>query len=102
MNKSIEILVVEDSSLISLDIQRALKFLGYGIAGSAATGIEAIEAAEKLKPDLILMDIRLKGDMDGIEATRQIKLKHDIPVVYLTAYADEATIERAKVTEPLG
>jgi PAS domain S-box-containing protein len=102
MNKSIDILVVEDSSLISLDIQRALKFLGYGIAGSAATGIEAIEAAEKLKPDLILMDIRLKGDMDGIEATRQIKLKNDIPVVYLTAYADEATIERAKVTEPLG
>jgi PAS domain S-box-containing protein len=102
MKKSIQILVVEDSSLISLDIQRALKFLGYGIAGSASTGAEAIEAAERLKPDLILMDIRLKGDMDGIEAARQIKLKYDIPVVYLTAYADEATVERAKLTEPLG
>jgi len=102
MNKSIQILIVEDSSLISLDIQRALKFLGYGVAGNAATGQEAIEAVEKLHPDLILMDIRLKGEMDGIETTRKIKERFDIPVVYLTAYADEATIERAKVTEPLG
>ncbi|MFO7446330.1 MAG: PAS domain S-box protein [Ignavibacteriaceae bacterium] len=102
MKASIRILVVEDSTLISLDIQRALKFLGYNVAGTASTGDDAIKAVEELKPDLILMDIRLKGEMDGIEATRTIKTKYDVPVVYLTAYADEQTLERAKLTEPLG
>jgi len=96
------ILVVEDERIVGKDIERRLKDLGYRVAGVASTGEKTIERVKESVPDLILMDIRLKGSMDGIEAAEVIRKEFDIPVVYLTAYADEATLERAKVTEPFG
>lgn len=96
------ILVVEDESIVSKDIQLSLKKLGYNVVGSATTGEKAIELALSLKPDLILMDIMLKGEINGIRATKRIQTRANIPVIYLTAYADENTLERAKVTQPFG
>lgn len=96
------ILVVEDESIVSKDIQQSLKKLGYNIVGAASTGERAIEIANETKPDLVLMDIMLKGDMSGIETAAKIKETLSIPVIYLTAYADENTLAKAKVTEPYG
>lgn len=96
------VLVVEDESIVSKDIQLSLKKLGYNVIGSATTGEKAIEMALELQPDLILMDIMLKGDINGIRATKRIQTRANIPVIYLTAYADENTLERAKVTQPYG
>lgn len=98
----INILVVEDENIVSKDIQQSLKKLGYNVVGSAATGEDAIELTEKNLPQLVLMDIMLKGDMSGIEAAEVIKERFNIPVIYLTAYADESTLNKAKVTEPYG
>jgi CheY-like chemotaxis protein len=95
-------LLVEDENIVALDIQHRLKKLGYTVVGWATTGPDAIEQAAKMYPDLILMDIRLKGEMDGITASEQIRSCLDIPVVYLTAYSDEATLQRANRTEPYG
>ncbi len=94
------VLVVEDESIVSKDIQYSLKKLGYEVVGSASTGAKAVELALDLKPNVILMDIMLKGDMSGIEASAKIKEALNIPVIFLTAYADEKTLEKAKVTEP--
>lgn len=99
---SVNILVTEDESIVRKDIERSLKKLGYNVVGSADTGEKAIELATSLKPDLALMDIMLKGDMTGIEAAEKIKEKIDIPIIFLTAYADESTLAKAKVTEPHG
>ncbi|MEZ4646003.1 MAG: PAS domain S-box protein [Chloroflexota bacterium] len=96
------ILVVEDESIIALDIQVQLRHMGYEVPAVAATGEEAIQLAATWRPDLILMDIRLQGDMDGITAAMQIQASQDIPIVYLTAYADELTLQRAKVSGPFG
>lgn len=96
------VLVVEDESIVSKDIQHSLKKLGYGIAGAASTGEKALELAESENPDIVLMDIMLKGDMNGIEAAQEIRSKHAIPVIFLTAYADESTLSKAKITEPYG
>lgn len=96
------VLVVEDESIVSKDIQYSLKKLGYNVVGSSATGEKAIELALELKPDIVLMDIMLKGEMTGIEAADEIKLAINIPVIFLTAYADEGTLAKAKVTEPYG
>jgi DNA-binding LytR/AlgR family response regulator len=96
----INVLVVEDESIVSKDIQYSLKKLGYQIVGSAATGEKAVELATQLMPDIILMDIMLKGDITGIEASAQIKETLNIPIIFLTAYADENTLSKAKVTEP--
>ena len=96
----INILVVEDESIVSKDIQNSLKKLGYNIVGATATGEEAIALAEETKPEIILMDIMLKGEMSGIEAAIRIKEKLSIPIIYLTAYADESTLDKAKITEP--
>jgi DNA-binding LytR/AlgR family response regulator len=98
----INILVVEDEIIVSKDIQQSLKKLGYNVVGACSTGEDAIEQAINHKPDLVLMDIMLKGDMSGIEAAAQIKSKGNIPVIYLTAYADESTLNKAKITEPYG
>src|SRR3990172_4903850 len=97
-----QIMVVEDESIISKDIQQTLKALGYGIAAVAFSGKEAIRKAEETRPDLILMDIVLKGDLDGIETAGQIHTGSDVPIIYLTAYTDEKTLQRAKITEPCG
>ena len=101
MNKR-RILVVEDERLVAKHIENMVRGLGYDVAGVAATGEDAVRIALGTLPDLVLMDIMLRGDMDGIAASEQIWDKAAIPVVYLTAYADEATLERAKVTDPFG
>lgn len=97
-----KILVVEDESIVSKDIQLSLSRLGYAICGAASTGEEAIEMAKSEYPDLILMDIMLKGKLNGIETAHLIKEYMDVPVIYLTAYADESTLAKAKITEPYG
>lgn len=96
------VLVVEDESIVSKDIQHSLKKLGYNVVGAASTGERAFELAASEKPDIILMDIMLKGDINGIEVASRVKEELQIPVIYLTAYADESTLEKAKVTEPYG
>ncbi|MFP4374005.1 MAG: EAL domain-containing protein [Spirochaetaceae bacterium] len=96
------ILVVEDEKIISLDLQRRLERFGYQVVGLTATGTDAVEKARALLPDIILMDIMLGGDIDGIDAARQIKAELGIPVIFLTAFADEKTLARAKEAEPYG
>lgn len=96
------ILVVEDESIVGLHLESALKRLGYDVLEIASTGEEAIMKTQELHPELILMDIVLKGEMDGIEAASQIRAKFDVPIIYLTAYGDESTLQRAKITEPFG
>ena len=96
------ILVVEDEAIIAMDIELLLKRLGYEVIGSVNSGEAAICAAEDLKPDLILMDIILKGEIDGIESAREIMRNNDIPVIYLTANADTATVKRARDTASYG
>jgi PAS domain S-box-containing protein len=96
------ILVVEDERLVARGIQDNLEHLGYAVAGPVFSGEEAIARVQEKKPDLILMDIFLAGNMDGIAAAERIKAMVDTPVIYLTAYADPTTLERAKVTEPYG
>jgi DNA-binding LytR/AlgR family response regulator len=98
----VNILVTEDESIVRKDIERSLKKLGYNVVGSADTGEKAVELAISLKPDIALMDIFLKGEMTGIEAAERIKREIDIPIIFLTAYADESTLAKAKVTEPHG
>jgi PAS domain S-box-containing protein len=95
-----QILVVEDEAVLAMDLERHLQAVGYRIAGSATSGDEAVRLAEQRQPDLVLMDIMLRGKMDGVEAARHIRAKLDIPVVYLTAYSDSATVHRAKASEP--
>jgi two-component system response regulator LytT len=99
---SVNILVTEDESIVRKDIERSLQKLGYNVVASADTGEKAIEMARVHKPDLALMDIMLKGDMNGIEAAAEIKKESDIPIIFLTAYADEKTLAKAKITEPHG
>jgi DNA-binding LytR/AlgR family response regulator len=96
------VLVVEDESIVSKDIQHSLKKLGYNVVGAAASGDRAIELARSEKPDIVLMDIMLKGDMNGIETAEVMKSELGIPVIFLTAYADDSTLAKAKVTEPYG
>ena len=96
------VLVVEDEKIVSKDIQLSLKKLGYNVVGTADTGEMAIQEALEKKPDVVLMDIMLKGTMNGIEAAMQIRESLNIPVIYLTAYTDGSTLERAKKTEPHG
>jgi CheY-like chemotaxis protein len=97
-----KILVVEDDSIIALTIQGRLKQFGYEVIGRASTGEDAIKKADELKPDLVLMDIHLKGSMDGIQAAEMVYGLYNIPVVYLTAFSDEKTLERAQKTSPFG
>jgi len=100
--KNSRILVVEDEAIVAMVIKRRLKDLGYIVSGIASTGKDAITKVEGTFPDLVLMDIRLKGDMDGIEATKTIKDRFSLPVVYLTAHSDDVTFKKAKETDPDG
>ncbi|WP_319561541.1 EAL domain-containing protein [Marispirochaeta sp.] len=97
-----KILIVEDERIIAIDLQRRLENFGYQVTGVVATGRQAIESVESTPPDIILMDIMLSGDMDGIDTAEIIKDRFEIPVMFLTAYSDEKTLERAKHVEPLG
>jgi diguanylate cyclase (GGDEF)-like protein/PAS domain S-box-containing protein len=96
------ILIVEDEKIIALDLQRRLERFGYSVVGMASDGPEAIALARDRSPDIILMDIMLSGGMDGIEAAKLIRARFGIPVIFLTAYTDEKTLERAKEVEPFG
>jgi DNA-binding LytR/AlgR family response regulator len=98
----INVLVVEDESIVSKDIQHSLKKLGYNVVGASSTGELAIELVKSTNPDIILMDIMLKGDINGIEVAKMIKKEYSIPIVFITAYADEATLYKAKISEPSG
>lgn len=96
------ILIVEDESITARDLQLTLQELGYEVAAKASSGKEAVREAEAHKPDLVLMDIFMPGEVDGIEAARQINERLGIPVVYLTAHTEEETLSRAKITVPYG
>ena len=97
-----KILVVEDQTIVALNIKNRLKNLGYAVPSAVGSGKEAIREAELTNVDIVLMDIMLKGDMDGIEAARIIKSRFGIPIIYLTACTDFETFERAKLTDPEG
>jgi len=97
-----KILIAEDENIIAIDISKTLQRLGYKVLGTARTGIDVISKAEDLRPDLVLMDIILDGEMSGIEAATTIMKNLDIPVIYLTALADDETLHKAKITEPFG
>ena len=98
----VNILIVEDEIIVAKDMQVKLEKLGYTIIDIVSTGEDAIPHTEKTPPDIVLMDIRLEGKMDGIQAAETIRNQYDIPVIYITAYGDEDTFTRAKITEPFG
>jgi PAS domain S-box-containing protein len=97
-----KILIVEDEILIARELETRLRGLGYAIASIALSGEEAVRAASELRPDIVLVDVVLKGPMDGIAVADEMRTRLDLPIVYVTAYADESTVQRAKVTEPYG
>lgn len=98
----IRILIVEDEYIIANDIQTSLENMGYEVCGMAASGEKALALTKELSPDLILMDIMLKGDMDGIETAAMIRETDDISVIFLSAYSDDGILDRAKQTLPFG
>lgn len=99
---SSKILVVEDEAIVALSLVESLKRLGYTPSGPVSSGESALKEAEKERPDLVLMDIRIKGELDGIETAAKMTERFSLPVIYLTAYTDDATLSRAQLTEPHG
>ena len=97
-----KILIIEDESITAMEIQKNLELWGYEVVGVAGSGEKAIEIADKTVPDLVLADIILKGDMDGIDAVEHISKRMDISAIYLTAHSDQNTFKRAKITKPAG
>jgi len=98
----VSILLVEDDDIIARVEDWRLKNLGYTVCGRASTGAEAMELVVNKKPDLVLMDINIKGNIDGIETAKMIKKGFNIPVIYVTSHSDGATLDRAKETKPDG
>ena len=98
----IKIMIVEDEIITAKSEKLSLEGLGYTVSATVTSGEEAVKKAEEDKPDLVLMDIELKGEMDGIEAAGIIRTRFDIPSIFVTAYADDKLLERAKITEPFG
>jgi len=96
------ILVVDDEGIVAMDLSARLQRLGYRVCGRASSGEEAINKATADRPDLVLMDIKLKGQVDGVEAAQYIRTRLGLAVIFVTAFADEKTLERAKVAEPYG
>lgn len=97
------VLIVEDEAIISQSLQYMLENLGYDVAAICTNGEEAVDKVEQLKPDIVLMDIQLGAEMDGIEAAQKIKELHSVPpLVYITAYSDDSVFNRAKFTLPFG
>ena len=99
MSKNV-ILVVEDDSIEAMDIKKILESAGYNVSEIVTTGEEALKNISKSKPDLILMDIVLKGDKNGIETAEIIKKKYKIPVIYLTAHSENFNLEKTKISDP--
>lgn len=102
MENNINVYIVEDESIVAKDIQNSLKKLGYNVLGISNNGVDAIKNIVDLEPNIVLMDIMIKGNMTGIEVAETIKKEYNIPVIFLTAYADESTLAKAKITEPYG
>ncbi|OGC10417.1 two-component system response regulator [candidate division KSB1 bacterium RBG_16_48_16] len=98
----VKILVVEDENIVAMDIKCMLMKLGYDVLGVVSNGEHAVKQAEIMSPDLILMDIIIKGSIDGIEAACRIRTKFKIPIIFLTAHSDQKTRQRAKMAEPNG
>lgn len=96
------ILIVEDEAIVALDLQLQLEGLGYTVVGGVGSGQEAVSLAALLKPDVVLMDIRLQGKMDGIEAAQTIRTARDVPIIFLTSHSDDETVRRAAHTAPYG
>jgi CheY-like chemotaxis protein len=96
------ILIVEDEMIVAFDIQQQLTRLGYEVCGIAVSGEQAIEVAGRHRPDLALMDIVLQGDMDGVETAETIGRRYQIPVVFLSAHADGASLQRVRHVKPRG
>jgi CheY-like chemotaxis protein len=94
------VLIAEDERLVARDLERRLRGLGYIVVALVSTGTEAVDQALEQKPDMVLMDIRLRGQMDGIEAVAAIRKQLDVRTIYMTAYTDEATMARAQATQP--
>lgn len=99
---STKILVVEDEKIIAFDIKKSLEDSGYIVPAIASSGEQAIEKIPETKPDLVLVDIILKGELDGVKTAEIVRDRFDLPVVYLTAHADETTLKRAKISDPFG
>lgn len=97
-----KILIVEDEAVVSLDIARRLEKMGYEVVDRVASGEEALEVIKQERPDLVLMDINLQGEMDGIQTATILYKEHNLPVIYLTAYAGESTLQGAKESKPYG
>jgi len=102
LKQTMKILVVEDERIIAINLKESLESLGYTVPAIAASGEQAIEKATEFRPDLVLMDIWLKGAIDGIEAAQQIWERLKIPTIYVTGHSDQSTVERAKITAPFG
>lgn len=96
------ILIVEDEAIVAADLVDRVTALGYLVVGRFASGEAAIEQVTQLKPDLVLMDIMLEGDLDGVQTAEQLRAAHDTPIIFLTAHADDLTVRRAKDTGPFG
>src|SRR5216683_214215 len=92
-------LIVEDEILIAEELKERLSLLGFSVIAAVDTADEGIAIATRERPDLVLMDIRLKGEKDGIQAAKEIRQQVDVPIVYLTAHSDQLTVDRAKATE---
>jgi signal transduction histidine kinase len=99
---SAQIMLVEDERIVALHLQQQLARFGYDVIANLASGSEALQKIEEKRPDLVLMDINIEGEIDGIETASRIPASYHIPVVYLTAYSEEATLERARATKPYG
>ena len=100
--KKASVLIVEDEIIIGMDIQNTLEDMGYIVPAIATNGEEAVLLAESIRPDLILMDVILAGGMDGIEAASRINSFSDVPIIFVTAYANSSVMQRAKTTRHLG
>jgi CheY-like chemotaxis protein len=97
-----KVLIVEDDIVLVNITKWRLSKLGYDVCGSAGTGADAMNCVAKMRPDIVLMDINLQGEIDGIETAGRIKKNFNIPVIFVSAYIDEATISRAKAVHPDG
>ncbi len=97
-----KVLIVEDEAIVASDIERRLRKAGYVVPAIAASGEQALKRIEQTSPDLVLMDINLQGPTDGIQVASEVRDRYQLPVIFLTAYADKATLDRAKATEPFG
>lgn len=102
MTPKVRIGLVEDEVVVAMDIQAQLERLGYKVVSSSRTASQGIAQARAERPDLVLMDIQLAGERDGISAAKEIRQSFAIPVVFLTAFADESSLERAKSVSPYG